>query len=175
MQPPTRGSRGKVAKARQSTQFREKILKIKDFILKTCCRCNFGNFMSYSTCYECGSKLKDLPRNHHSRVFVDIERVEGDLSAPPLSIGVVSMTSNGEVVKKAEIFILPDGDRPSKFNPADRKPIKLHKMFLGVRQKKKVLLTVKNGKEVVLPSMSPKEAAISFVDFLQQDQGNCWI
>ena len=169
---PRRGSRGEAAKERQSARFVEKIKMFKDFIFKTCV-CGRKNFIKYSKCIACGNDLDKVLRKQKAKVFLDIEREKGDQEAPPISIGVVVMSEGGDVAMKEEIFILPDGEHPSKTCREDRYAIKLHKMFLGVRKGKKVLLTVREGQQVVLPTVSPKQGAEMLTAFLESVGKQC--
>ena len=76
----------------------------------------------------------------------------------------MAISKDGEVVNKQEIFILPEGDRPSKKNYQDRYAIKLHGMYLGRDKGRKVLF---NDRGVVLPSVAPGIAANQLIGFLE--------
>ena len=55
----------------------------------------------------------------------------------------------------------------------DRYAIKLHKMFLGVRKGKKVLLTVREGQHVVIPTVSLKQGAEMLTAILESVGKQC--
>ena len=170
--PTKRKAQGVEAKSRQTQKYLKRLEKFATFVLKVCI-CGKRNFISYHNCYVCGLQLNDVVKPKYIMVFIDIERVAGDLTAPPLSIGVVAMAGDGRVIKKTEIIILPEGDRPNKKNKLDRKPIMIHKMYVGMRNGKKVVLSIRDGKEKILPSVSPEKAAESLTVFMEELGGAC--
>ena len=152
----TRGEKGKANKERKTRSFLARVQKYKNFMTNKCSNisCGILNFVKYDRCWECNTLIATKPPvKQQLLAFLDLERVLGNLESPPFNIGVAVFNMQGEVVAKKEIFILPDGDQPSRSSYSARK---LHGMFVSSGLGKKVLIG-RTG--AILPTISPNSAA----------------
>ena len=145
---------------------REKFIEKYQVKIIVCENCSYKNFKTFVSCLKCRNALNADVDKLSENVFIDIERIHGDLKSSPLSIGLAVLDRNGEVKSKEEIYILPEGEEPRRNNPLCWK---VHQMYVerknGVKVLKK-LSGVKGKADPILPSVSLDEAARRFVMFL---------
>ena len=102
-------------------------------------------------------------------MFYDVERVNGGEKSQPFSVGLVAMKSgSGKVLKKKEIFVMPDNVKDMDWFGTKR----LHRMYVDVKDDVKTMMYRpwdKRKKPSELPSVSVKVAAKQVVKFMNEE------
>ena len=153
---------GKKSRDDRTRTFIERLTSIG--VVKKCSNsgCEKYNFQTETKCNSCQTLLPLVDSNKDCAekvVFMDLERVDGDLKSPPLSIGMAVVDDNGETISTKEIFILPEGSEPSRGCWAARN---LHGIYIDKIRGVKIL-KVKN---VPVDTLSPEGAAREMIKFL---------
>ena len=164
-----KGKKGKGSRERGTKRLWEKLSGKDDFVTLDCHSCARRNFIKNKRCSGCNTDL-NVREERAPEVFLDMEREKGDLTAAPLSIGLVAVSNLGNVKEKKEIFILPEGSGPSKKSFRDRKVIEKHHMYVEWHKGKKMLMKDTSEGKVVLNAVEPRVAAREVVEFLVRSQ-----
>ena len=64
--------------------------------------CHSLNYKRYPSCHKCEAPLVKEQKNIQNLGFIDIERMNGDLSATPLSLGILAVDEDGAIEDELE-------------------------------------------------------------------------
>ena len=135
-----------------------------------CQSCRVLNYEKYPSCHKCGGLKEEAERKEGNIGILDLERTgKGHQEATPLSIGIVTVTPQGEVTNEKEIFILPEeGGRWPDPTLHSYNTKNIHHLY--IQKKGGTRKLYKLGSKEPITTVTEEKAVEMFMEYLRRNK-----